>query len=217
MKRINQKLVYLLLFIIFVAAGFIYKLLFKGDVSGVVKAKDITNNETTIFEQPYSEVTLIDTYIQIYICGEVNNPGVYELKCGSILNDVVEMAGGMSDNAAVNYINLVYVLDTNISVYIPSVDEVNQYYDYSYIFLGDKNESHDNEGDNSVGQTDIGLININTASLEELMQLPGIGEATAKLIIEYRSTNKFNSIEDIMNVSGIGEGKYNKIKDLITT
>ena len=140
------------------------------------------------------------------------------MECGSILNDAVILAGGLTEDAPSERINLVYELNENISVYIPTREELESgsYDDPLIIRTSDSDYIWGDEGPAQEDQQEQpGLININTASKEQLMTLPGIGESTADAIIAYREETPFTSTEDIMNVSGIGESKYNRIKDLI--
>lgn len=140
-----------------------------------------------------------NTDIYVHICGAVINPGVYQVPVGTRVYQALELAGGSSDDAYLSGINLADKLADGQKVYIPS------------------------EGENAEGilSTDSGdvqsvMININTASEAELMTLPGIGQSRAKDIINYRVKNGlFESIDDIMKVSGIKEAAFEKIKDLI--
>ena len=140
-----------------------------------------------------------NTDIYVHICGAVINPGVYQVPVGTRVYQALELAGGSSDDAYLSGINLADKLADGQKVYIPS------------------------EGENAEGilSTDSGgvqsvMININTASEAELMTLPGIGQSRAKDIINYRVKNGlFESINDIMKVSGIKEAAFEKIKDLI--
>ena len=140
-----------------------------------------------------------NTDIYVHICGAVINPGVYQVPAGTRVYQVLELAGGSSDDAYLSGINLADKLADGQKVYIPA------------------------EGENAEGilSTDSGdvqsvMININTASEAELMTLPGIGQSRAKDIINYRVKNGlFESIDDIMKVSGIKEAAFEKIKDLI--
>lgn len=134
----------------------------------------------------------------VQITGEVANPGVYEIEAGMRLFQVVEIAGGLTENAASDFINQAEEVKDGQNIHIASLEE------YS--------ESLENEE-----EKDDGKVNINTASKESLMTLPGIGEAKANLILDYRDSHgSFTSIEGLMEISGIKEGIFNKIKDSIT-
>lgn len=138
--------------------------------------------------------------ITIHITGEVNNPGIVILDEGARIVDALEAAGGETQNADINKLNLAYVLDDGEKLYIPGKNEEEK----EYITRGNGN------------QTETAKVNINTAQIEELSILPGIGEATANKIIEYRKENgKFEKIEDIKNVPGIGDSKFQNIKEML--
>ena len=140
-----------------------------------------------------------NTDIYVHICGAVINPGVYQVPAGTRVYQALELAGGSSDDAYLSGINLADKLADGQKVYIPA------------------------EGENAEGILSIDsggvqsvMININTASEAELMTLPGIGQSRAKDIINYRVKNVlFESIDDIMKVSGIKEAAFEKIKDMI--
>ncbi|MCR5742108.1 MAG: helix-hairpin-helix domain-containing protein [Lachnospiraceae bacterium] len=134
----------------------------------------------------------------VYVCGAVVNPGVYELEDGSRVYQAIELAGGMTEDAASAAINLVEPIRDGQQIYVPTQKEVD--------------EGWTNDSASST------LININTATKEQLMTLPGIGETKALSIIAYREQNgDFISIEDIMKVSGIKESAYLNLKNYITT
>ena len=140
-----------------------------------------------------------NTDIYVHICGAVINPGVYQVPVGTRVYQALELAGGSSDDAYLSGINLADKLADGQKVYIPS-------------------EGEHAEGILSIDSGDVQsvMININTASEAELMTLPGIGQSRAKGIINYRVKNGlFESIDDIMKVSGIKEAAFEKIKDLI--
>jgi len=150
--------------------------------------------------------------IAVFICGAVERPGVYELLEDSRAGDAVEAAGGFSENADQNYVNLAAKLSDGIKLMIPTMEEA------SDTALVSKIESFDQSCEVlSDGNTGSGVININTASVEQLKTLPGIGDAVAGKIIKYREENgAFKAKEDIMNVSGIKDKLFSKIKDQIT-
>ena len=164
-----------------------------------------SNNENTFVNQlsqsPDTEVQIEneevlieeEEEIFIHISGEVNYPGLIKLSKGQRLYEAIDIAGGMTEKADLNQINLSLALNDQDKVYIPSKDE----------------------NVNFIQTNSTPLININTASKEELMTLSGIGEKTANSIIEYREKNGFNKIEDIMNVPGIGEQKFLQIQEHI--
>ena len=214
--RLSKSIVYAAAFALITIVSLFYKLVLSGtyddmdigteaDVPTVIR----TDETTAITETIQTEDT--HRMVSVYICGEVNNPGVYEVEAGSILNDVVMMAGGLTPQAASETIDLVYTIDANVSVYIPAQGQ--ESVDSEYIRAPEQTLWGNNAEDS--GPDAASMVNINSASREQLMTLPGIGEVTADAIIEYREQNPFARIEDIMNVSGIGEAKFNSIRDLI--
>lgn len=143
-------------------------------------------------------------YVQIL--GAVNSPGVYEITEDTRLFMVIQAAGGLRDDASVESVNQAKPLLDGDSIYIKTVEEV----------LKESEESSNSDGTSEESEDNDGRINVNKASLAELMTLPGIGESKAKMIINYRNEKgDFNSIEDIMKVEGIKEGTFNRIKDSI--
>lgn len=163
------------------------------------------------------EVLSETAVIYVYICGEVQDPGVYEMRPADRVYTLIDRAGGLTDEADEKAVNQADILTDGQMIYIPSTEETEgqsavQAGTGSYGVRG----SGQQEGTAADGQTD-GKVNINTANLDELMTLPGIGESKAKNILSYRETHgTFGSIEEIMNVDGIKEGTYTKMKDRIT-
>lgn len=155
---------------------------------------------------------------KVDIKGAVQNPGVYEMNIGARVIDLIEKAGGLLKEANTNFINLSKELANEMIVWIYTDKEIEELKLSKNIIEYIEKECNCPSVDNSacINNTNSSLININTANLELLMTLSGIGEAKAKLIIEYREKTPYTSIEDIMNVSGIGESGFNKIKDYIT-
>lgn len=162
--------------------------------------------------------------IKVDIKGEVVKPGVYEVEKGTRINDVIKLAGGLTYRANTKYINLSKKVKDEMVIFIYSDYEISKFKEKEKIkeelpIIKDENlitsnvtEDEDNDTD---GKTN-GKININTATEAELMTLTGIGESKAKAIIEYRKKNKFKTIEDIKEVSGIGDSVFDKIKENIT-
>ena len=139
--------------------------------------------------------------IKVYVTGAVNNPGVIELEEGSRIQDAIEGVGGITNEANIKNINLAYEVSDGEKIYIPNLSE----------------DSDENIEDSSNQKNQNGKVNINKATVSELTNVPGIGASTAEKIIAYRDKNgKFKTIEDIKNVSGIGQNKYENIKDHIT-
>ena len=163
--------------------------------------------------------------IHVEIKGEVVTPGVYELLPESRVIDLIKLAGGLTENAVLANINQAKKLKDEMVVVIYNQNDLVEEIKTEYVYLECtcpevKNDACIEEKEESdkeeVAEEENKKISINNASLEELMTLKGIGEKTANKIIEYRSENKFETIEDIKNVSGIGDSLYEKIKDSIT-
>ncbi|MBR4719071.1 MAG: ComEA family DNA-binding protein [Lachnospiraceae bacterium] len=148
--------------------------------------------------------------ITVYVCGAVNHSGVYELKGQPRVVDAIEAAGGMNELADKDYSNQAMLLTDGQKIYVPSCEETEQ--------MGNK-ALYSDQGlydDATAAGSGSTKVNINTADISQLMTLPGIGEAKAALIIEYRNDcGRFDSIEDIMKINGIKEGMFNKIRDKI--
>ena len=158
-----------------------------------------------------SEIDLVETdqismedmrpaVIMVHISGQVYHPGIYELLEGDRLVDVVNLSGGLTKAADLDRINLARKLSDEDKLYIPSIGEETTY-------------EVEVVGSTSGGN---GKININSCSKADLESLPGIGEVIAERVLEYRKTNKFQTPEDIKKVSGIGDAKYEQIKDQIS-
>ena len=156
--------------------------------------------------------------IFVYVCGAVAMPGVYELSKGSRVIDAVNAAGGLTDEADETYVNLAASLEDGIKLRIPTIAETK----------GEQGSAQKSdaqlevmtksiEGNDGTSDKESALVNINTASVEQLKTLPGIGDAVAGRIVDYRTEcGKFSCIEDIMKISGIKDKLFQKIKDRIT-
>ena len=158
--------------------------------------------------------------IVVHVTGAVKNEGIVEIKEGARIADAVEASGGFSEIADISQINLAYQLEDGQKIYIPSindekVDENDKVLQKEYITEEAGDEVIIEDNDISVKSKES-KININTAKMSELEEIPGVGEATAQKIMEYREQNgKFKNIEDIKNVSGIGDSKFENMKDKI--
>ena len=159
----------------------------------------------------------------VHICGEVVRPGVYELPGGSRVYEAVEEAGGFTKEAAADYVNLAYILEDGWKIEIPSWEMLDKDVEgkavcvSSGISSDERQAGMEEESGNFGGNgTEGGLVDINTATKQELMTLPGVGESRAESIISYREKNGgFSRIEDIMKVEGIKDGMFAKMKDKI--
>lgn len=152
-----------------------------------------------------------DGYVYVQVCGAVNQPGVYKVSSTLRVFEVIDMAGGVTEEADTNVINMAKPVIDEMKLYIPAKDEVSagNYEDSGY-------ELYAEEPEDTGSEEEDGLVNINEAGEEELMTLPGIGETRAGAIIAYREENgAFTDISEIMNISGIKQAAFDKIKDLI--
>ena len=169
------------------------------------QAEDVSEDEQSLPEPSQQEEASALIYVDID--GEVKNPGVYKIEPESRIFQVIEQAGGLTKDADTSSINQAETVYDGAKIHIPG--------------KGEAGESLSPPGalsqDPSGGTVVRGKININTAGADELQTLPGVGQVTASKIIDYRTASgPFHSVEDIMNVSGIGDKTYEKIKDQIT-
>lgn len=221
-KKNKIKILIGIAIIIFLGIYFVYSKTDENEVfsfeDGIEKNKDENNkNENNLIDNKIEE----KNKIIIHISGSIVNEGILELDENSRISDAIEKSGGLTEGADMSEINLAFVLSDGMKVYIPNIKDKeieNKNEDKTNLYI--KKESgvstivdNLNNDKNSIKNM---KININTANLNELDMLPGIGDSTAQKIIDYRNENgKFNSIEDIKNIKGIGESKFEKIKDYI--
>lgn len=194
------------------------------DVKLVVKEDEISTNENDCESEMDDNGIYDEKKIFVYITGEVINPGVVILNEGSRIVDAINAAGGTTSNANVTKVNLVFVLEDGMKVNIPNNSDLKNNSDFEYITLnsGDgKNDDNIKNASNSEStksnySKSYDIVNINTATQTELESLPGIGPSLALKIINYRKENgKFSSIDEIKNVSGIGESKFEELKKYV--
>ena len=146
--------------------------------------------------------------IFVYVCGQVAAPGVYELPGGARVYQAIEMAGGTLEGASPESLNLAQQAEDGQKIYVPTEEEAQT----GAALQDTPGGVQDTASDQAAGK-----VNLNTAGLEELMTLTGIGQTRAEAILAYREEEGvFRSPEDIMNVEGIKEGIYEKLKDEIT-
>ena len=157
-----------------------------------------------------NEIEEEEEIIIVHVTGEVKKPGVVRAKEGSRLEDIIKEAGGLTEKADITNLNLAYVVEDGTKIKIPSTDDE----DNKEYITQEIGEGIIIQEENTKIKSNI--ININTASEIELEELPGIGASIAGKIVEYRNKNgKFKDIEDIKNVTGIGDSKFERIKELI--
>lgn len=170
-------------------------------ITNEVIENNISEEKEVVDEEKSKEII-------IHITGAVKKEGIVKLKEGSRIVDAIEEAGGLTEEAELKEVNLAYVLKDGQKIYIPKISDVE-----TEITVAEDN------GINVIMDTGMEepsntKININTADVNQLSNLSGIGEKMAIKIIEYREANgNFKSIEDIKNVSGIGDSKYESIKN----
>ena len=209
-----KKLIFPTIIILLYIGGFVYLLT-------IIKKgyKEYINNSNNISLE-VEDVSVDEIYIDIK--GSVANPGVYKLNSDARVMDAIEASGGITADANTRFINLSKKLYDGDVIVIYSNKEIKEaqkekvvYIDTPCVCEEVKNDAcYKEEGEENKSND---KININTASLEELKTLAGIGEAKAKSIIDYRNNNgNFKSIEDIKKVNGISESIYAKIKENIT-
>lgn len=194
---------------------------------------EINDSENQASEQNESQEKI--WFVEVK--GAVKKPGVYEVRENNIINDVITLAGGFTKVAYTNNINLSKKVKDELVINVFTKSEYkkntkplttnecttsdhtidNCTNEFSSVIVTDNNNVNNQETSNNENSNQKELININTASINDLTKLTGIGEGKAKAIIEYREANGgFKQIEDIKNVSGIGDATYEKFKDNIT-
>ena len=166
---------------------------------------DYSELETIAEEKEQEEEIIDEDKIVVHITGEVENEGIIELEKGARISDAIEKAGGTTEEANIADVNLAYSLKDGQKIKIPNINEEDE-----QIIKEEAGEDIIIEGDNKKEE------NINTANQTELETLSGIGPSTALKIINYKKEHgKFNNIEEIKNVPGIGESKFENIKEYI--
>lgn len=196
-------------------------------IDNSVVINDIEDNDDILISDKEDNGVSNNEYYLVDIKGAVNNPGVYKVEVGTRINDVVNMAGGLRDDADTSLINLSKLVSDEMVIIIYTTEEVrNSNLVNTVIKVVEKeckcpnieNDGCINDNIKDTITNGSGKVNINTASVEELSKLDGIGQSKAEAIVKYREENgKFNTIEDITKVSGIGNNVYEKIKGNITT
>lgn len=165
------------------------------------------------------EQIVIGGGIFVHIDGYINNPGVYEIKENDRIKTLIDKAGGFKEGYSIKNINLAAKLSDGDKIYIPSVSEEKNSENNNNININSSGKGQNVKTDrNNVSiMKNNSKININTANISELKQITGIGESTANKIIDYReNVGKFKKIEDIKEVKGIGDAKYESLKNKIT-
>ena len=219
----NKKkiIISVILIIILITAFLIYIFITNEEYSSmdleatvVEKSENIVESEgkNTSENVNNNQVTEDKEEIAVHITGEVKKQGIIYLEKGSRVADAIKKAGGETKNADLSQINLAYILQDGQKIYVPNKnEEISQY-------ITEKSGNNDTEENTtSNSNKEDKKVNINTANQSELDQLPGIGPSIAQKIIEYREENgNFKNIQELQNVKGIGNAKYEEIKDNVT-
>lgn len=212
-----KKTILILTMIILLLVGIIY-IIYKNTQSSTEEVVDIfkeTEEKEKVQTKEEEQTTKTDqNKVIVDIKGMVNNPGVYEVETTSRVNDVITLAGGLKEGADTSNINLAKIVYDEMTIIVYSSEEVLEKYKQEVCICNCpyiENNACIEENTNS------DLININTAGIEELTTLTGIGDVKAEAIIKYRNeVGKFTTTEDLLKVDGIGEALFEKIKDHIT-
>lgn len=209
--NIKQKIGLILAALLIVILAFIWLFSIYGNdqPKNEIKKSQESNNEIEFklgIKEKENKTIMVD------ISGEIITPGVVKLPEGSRIIDAITAAGGKTEDADLSKVNLAYILDDGVQLYIPRYNEKLE----KEIVQTEPGIGIIQEGINTTSKKDS-KVNINIANKEKLATLPGIGEGTAEKIIEYRSkTGKFNVIDEIKKIPGIGESKFKSLKDKIT-
>lgn len=213
-----KKIFLILLGISILLSGAIF-ILYKNNQSKNEEVIDIFKDKEEVKEEEEEQKEdSEDKKIIVDIKGMVASPGVYEVSSTARVNDVITMAGGLLDGADTSLINLAKIVVDEMTIIVYSKEEVTEKLKEEICVCECPLITNDACINDSLSSVKEGtLININTATKEELMTISGIGEAKADDIIKYRESNgNFKSIDEIKNVSGIGDSLFEKIKDYIT-
>ena len=164
-------------------------------------SKDSASEKEEKSQKSGTEEAVEQDLITVDVKGAVKSPGIYDLPVGSRINDAVQKAGGLTDNADSKSINLAQRISDEALVYVPTKEEATS------------QEAHSNASNTKENKK----VNLNKASLEELKQVKGLGGKRAQDIIDHRETNgKFKSVDDLKKVSGIGAKTVEKLKEYVT-
>jgi competence protein ComEA len=184
-----------------IVAGYIYM---DQDQEQEVSA-DIFAEKSDVFTEPEEGTVSVEsesTVIKVDVKGAIQNPGVFTAETGDRVIDIIAAAGDFTENADKDRVNLAQLVEDQMVIYVPKIGEEST-------FVSEKAQPQGTVSDD-------GKVNLNSASQTELETIPGIGPSKALTIIEYREQNgPFQSVEDIKNISGIGDKTFEKLKDSI--
>ena len=204
----NKKIIFVIILILVIIVGYYFYsnyIIYDNNKGELIENDILIPENNTDLNNTNEEEK--NTKIIVHVTGEVKKPGIVELEEGERIFSAIDKAGGTTKNADTSKINLAEIVEDGAKIYVPNVN--------------DKIETEENINENKISissnkESKQKIVNINTATQTELETLPGIGPSLAMKIINYRKEKgKFSKIEDIKNVSGIGDSKYNNIKSLI--
>ena len=216
MYNFNKKQKIILGILGVIVAGFICYYVYAQD-----NQSSITEEENLEVQEEEKEENYSDTRILVHVSGAVNQEGIVELKVNARIADAIEMAGGVREDAYVEEVNLAYKLEDGMKIHIPTKEEVKKQKEEKTLVEGEKKKQEEITMASGIEKIEEKKeeekkVNLNTATKAQLENLPGIGTSTAQKIMDYRKEKgKFKTIEEIKEVNGIGESKFEKIKDLI--
>ena len=203
--NLKQKIIIGIIIIVIVIAIGIYGFISMQKEETVINLNEmlISENEEQLNNET-NETEEVNNIV-VHITGEVKKAGILTLPEGARIADAIEVAGGATNEADLDSINLAYVLEDGQKIYIPSIHDIEE-----------KEIIQENQEEIFGKENETGKVNINTAKQTELETLPGIGPTIALRIIEYRKENgEFTDIEELKEVEGIGEAKWEQIKDFV--
>jgi len=206
----KKKIIVIIVTTILLISAIVYRLLYTNQQKNEI-IEELTMEESNIDVEPIVEVKKITVFVDV--AGEVVKPGLYELQEGARVNDAILAAGGVTEKADMTQVNLAYILSDEMKITIPpKVTKTTVSTPPNAVISTGMTTNEVVSAENKTGK-----ININTAGKAELETLKGIGSAMAERIMEYRKNNgSFRNIEDIKKVSGIGDAKYEAMKEQIT-
>ena len=211
----NKKKIISIALVIALIIGFIIYMVINNQNDNEINFEELVTNQNNEENEQAGKDSENNTQeetkkeIVVHITGEVKKEGVVYLEEGSRVVDAIKKAGGETKEADLSQVNLAYVLQDGQKIYIPNKNE--KISAYTSENMGDNIEQN-----NTTTKKEGAKVNINTAGVEELDQLPGIGPAIAQRIIDYRNEHgEFKKVEDIQEVKGIGDAKFSEIKDSI--
>ena len=205
MNKINKKNIILILIIIIVVISAYIIFIRNNEFENIEKINEYIIENKILGNNVENEEVInnkVENKIIVYITGAIKNEGIYELNENSRMADIIEKAGGLNEDADISELNLAYILEDGMKIYIPKKNEkINNVKDNTNLYISDEENKNISEN-KSTTKNLTEKININKATQTELESLPGIGPSTALSIIKYRKENgNFKKIEDIKNVS----------------